>query len=81
MLHVGTQTWITTTSDPSKIGDKYRYTVYSSELWFCRCVLASTVQYGLATPFIISTVLCLIGWLLLLPTKIHSQRKMKRSEE
>ncbi|MBL3200279.1 MFS transporter, partial [Klebsiella pneumoniae] len=31
--------------------------------------LASTVQYGLATPFIISTILCLIGWLLLLPTK------------
>ena len=38
--------------------------------------LASTV-HGLATPFIISTILCLIGWLLLLPTKMHSQRKMK----
>ncbi|MDZ5610095.1 MFS transporter [Bacillus pseudomycoides] len=70
MLHVGTQTWITTTSDPSKIGRQVSiYGVFFGIGFAVGPYLASTVQYGLATPFIVSTVLCLIGWLLLLPTK------------
>ncbi|MBZ4224005.1 MFS transporter [Bacillus wiedmannii] len=70
MLHVGTQTWITTTSDPSKIGRQVSiYGVFFGIGFAVGPYLASTVQYGLATPFIISTILCLIGWLLLLPTK------------
>ena len=78
MLHVGTQTWITTTADPSKIGRQVSiYGVFFGIGFAAHPYLASTVQYGLATPFIISTILCLIGWLLLLPTKMHSQRKMK----
>lgn len=64
MLHVGTQTWITTTSDPSKIGRQVSiYGVFFGIGFAVGPYLASTVQYGLATPFIISTVLCLIGWL------------------
>lgn len=70
MLHVGTQTWITTTSDPSKIGRQVSiYGVFFGIGFAIGPYLASTVQYGLATPFIVSTILCLIGWLLLLPTK------------
>ncbi|MBC6971165.1 MFS transporter [Bacillus sp. Xin] len=70
MLHVGTQTWITTTSDPSKIGRQVSiYGVFFGIGFAVGPYLASTVQYGLATPFIVSTILCLIGWLLLLPTK------------
>lgn len=70
MLHVGTQTWITTTSDPSKIGRQVSiYGVFFGMGFAVGPYLASTVQYGLATPFIVSTILCLIGWLLLLPTK------------
>ena len=64
MLHVGTQTWITTTSDPSKIGRQVSiYGVFFGIGFAVGPYLASTVQYGLATPFIISTILCLIGWL------------------
>ncbi|WP_026592347.1 MFS transporter [Bacillus sp. UNC437CL72CviS29] len=70
MLHVGTQTWITTTSDPGKIGRQVSiYGVFFGIGFAVGPYLASTVQYGLATPFIVSTILCLIGWLLLLPTK------------
>ncbi len=70
MLHVGTQTWITTTSDPSKVGRQVSiYGVFFGIGFAVGPYLASTVQYGLATPFIVSTILCLIGWLLLLPTK------------
>ncbi|RWS45160.1 MFS transporter [Bacillus mycoides] len=70
MLHVGTQTWITTTTDPSKIGRQVSiYGVFCGIGFAIGPYLASTVQYGLATPFIISTILCLIGWILLLPTK------------
>ena len=78
MLHVGTQTWITTTADPSKIGRQVSiYGVFFGIGFAVGPYLASTVQYGLATPFIISTILCLIGWLLLLPTKNAFRRKMK----
>ena len=70
MLHVGTQTWITTTANPDKIGRQISiYGVFFGIGFAVGPYLASTVQYGLATPFIVSTVLCLIGWLLLLPTK------------
>ncbi|MGH1049502.1 MFS transporter [Bacillus cytotoxicus] len=70
MLHVGTQTWITTTADRNKIGKQVSiYGVFFGIGFAVGPYLASTVQYGLATPFIVSTILCLIGWLLLLPTK------------
>ncbi|MFD3449813.1 MFS transporter [Microbacteriaceae bacterium 4G12] len=68
MLHVGTQTWITTTSDPRKIGRNVSiYGAFFSIGFAIGPSLASTVQYGLATPFIISTVLCCLSWLFILP--------------
>ena len=49
MLHVGTQTWITTTSDPSKIGRQVSiYGVFFGIGFAVGPYLASTVQYGLA---------------------------------
>ncbi|MGR5967737.1 MFS transporter, partial [Bacillus paranthracis] len=48
MLHVGTQTWITTTSDPSKIGRQVSiYGVFFGIGFAVGPYLASTVQYGL----------------------------------
>ncbi|MFC5773629.1 MFS transporter [Ectobacillus antri] len=70
MLHVGTQTWITTSSDPHRVGRNVSiYGVSFSAGFAIGPYLASTVSYGLATPFMISTVLCLIGWLLMIPTQ------------
>ncbi|ENQ3106185.1 Predicted arabinose efflux permease, MFS family [Bacillus sp. 491mf] len=70
MLHVGTQTWITTTASPHKVGKQVSiYGAFFSIGFAMGPYLASTVQYGIATPFIVSTVLCLIGWLLLIPTQ------------
>ncbi|CAM4276897.1 MFS transporter [Bacillus manliponensis] len=70
MLHVGTQTWITTTADRDKIGRQVSiYGVFFGIGFAVGPYLASTVQYGIATPFIVSSILCLIGWLLLLPTQ------------
>lgn len=70
MLHVGTQTWITTASEPGKVGKNVSiYGVFFGLGFAAGPYLASTVEYGLATPFIISTILCLLGWLLMLPTQ------------
>ncbi|MFD0770149.1 MFS transporter [Bacillus sp. CGMCC 1.60114] len=70
MLHVGTQTWITTTASPHKVGKQVSiYGAFFGIGFAIGPYLASTVQYGIATPFIVSTVLCLIGWLLLIPTQ------------
>ena len=70
MLHVGTQTWITTTADPHKIGRQVSiYGMFFGIGFALGPYLASTVQYGITTPFMISTILCLIGCLLLLLTQ------------
>jgi MFS family permease len=70
MLHVGTQTWITTTSESGKVGKNVSiYGVFFGIGFAIGPYLASTVQHGLATPFIISTILCLIGWMLMLPAQ------------
>ncbi|MEI4828550.1 MFS transporter [Bacillus sp. FJAT-53711] len=84
MLHVGTQTWITTTASPHKVGKQVSiYGAFFGIGFAIGPYLASTVQYGIATPFIVSTVLCLIGWLLLIPTQntFPDQGEVNRESE
>ncbi|MDM5155487.1 MFS transporter [Bacillus sp. DX1.1] len=84
MLHVGTQTWITTTASPNKIGRQVSiYGAFFGIGFALGPYLASTVQYGIATPFIVSTILCLLGWLLLLPTQnaFPEQDEMRKENE
>lgn len=84
MLHVGTQTWITTTASPHKVGKQVSiYGAFFGIGFAIGPYLASTVQYGITTPFIVSTVLCLIGWLLLIPTQntFPDQGEVKQESE
>ncbi|MCP8970721.1 MFS transporter [Ectobacillus ponti] len=70
MLHVGTQTWITTTAQPERVGKNVALYGASFGIGFALGpYLASTVKYGLSTPFLVSSILCLIGWLLVLPAR------------
>ncbi|MFX3625359.1 MAG: MFS transporter [Ectobacillus sp.] len=70
MLHVGTQTWITSTSEPGRIGKNVSiYGAFFGAGFALGPYLASTVKFGVATPFMISTLLCLIGWVLILPIR------------
>ncbi|MBO9129194.1 MFS transporter [Bacillus sp. 165] len=83
MLHVGTQTWITSTSDNERLGRNVSiYGAFFGAGFALGPYLASTVQYGQSMPFIISSFLCFAGWLLLLPTKnTFPQQATKKQEK
>ncbi|GGE68874.1 MFS transporter [Priestia taiwanensis] len=68
MLHVGTQTWITTNAPKEKLGRSVSMYGFFYGLGFASGpIVATTIQFGNNVPFVISTVLCLLAWLLLLP--------------
>jgi MFS family permease len=82
MLHVGTQTWITTTSDKERLGRNVSiYGAFFGAGFALGPYLASTVQYGQSMPFIISSILCFAGWLLLLPTKNTFPEQATKEEQ
>ncbi|MBP0725842.1 MFS transporter [Bacillus sp. RG28] len=70
MLHVGSQTWITTSTDKSKMGRSLSiYGLFFSVGFAIGPILSNTLQFGEYVPFLISGICCFIGWLFVLPLK------------
>jgi len=70
MLHVGSQTWITTSTDKEKMGRSLSiYGLFFSVGFAIGPLLSNTLQFGEYIPFLIAGLCCLIGWLFVLPLK------------
>lgn len=63
ILHFGTQTWITATSEPKKRGrDIAIYGLFFSLGFTCGPLMTRLIEYSITLPFILSALLCMIVW-------------------